>query len=292
MSSSIRIITNPAQVVNTPTFKINELTGNVATNDDRLSIAHVHALKGASEPFLTLHYEEWIYVVKGHIHLQTDTQTLSVCTGSTAYIPRGTRFRPSFVEDTEYVPVCMPAFRPDRCVREDDEDAEGVAKNLKKLHADAKMKEEEGDKKKTCDDSNSDVSDVIYHMMTRTEWEKAVQSQQAYFPPTFVEDGYYTHATAVPSRLVETANQFYQDVSGDWVCLQFRRSVLRSQHGIIVKDEEAMPVGAKQVNEQWEQGNKNWICPHVYGGIPITCVERIYPMKRDGPTFTGIEGLV
>ena len=51
-------------------------------------------------------------------------------------------FRPSFLEDSVYVPVCLPAFRPDRCVREDGDDQEGrgIADNLRKLHADSKSK--------------------------------------------------------------------------------------------------------------------------------------------------------
>ena len=32
----------------------------------------------------------------------------------------------------------------------------------------------------------------------------------AYYPKTFEADGLYTHATGVPSRLIETANHFYQ----------------------------------------------------------------------------------
>lgn len=32
---------------------------------------------------------------------------------------------------------------------------------------------------------------------------------EAYFPPTFASDG-FTHATAVPSRLLDVANHFYQ----------------------------------------------------------------------------------
>ena len=45
--------------------------------------------------------------------------------------------RPSFLEDSVYVPVCLPAFRPDRCLREDGDNQEGlgIADNLKKLHA-------------------------------------------------------------------------------------------------------------------------------------------------------------
>ena len=91
-----------------------------------------------------------------------------------------------------------------------------------------------------------------------------------YFPATFEADGCFTHATHVTSRLLETANHFYQDVPGPWVCLQISRAALRTA-GIIVsrsimiiiiycvarhstgiltlrcqvRDEEALPVGGK-----------------------------------------------
>ena len=66
---------------------------------------------------------------------------------------------------------------------------------------------------------------------------------------------------------------FLQGVEGDWLCLQFRTSVLKREYGIFVKDPES-------------------VFPHVYGGIPLQCVEKTYPMKRDGRKFIGIEGLV
>ena len=37
-------------------------------------------------------------------------------------------------------------------------------------------------------------------------------------------------------------------MKGDWICLEFRRSALRSKFGIVVRDEEAMPVGEKGVS--------------------------------------------
>ena len=58
-----------------------------------------------------------------------------------------------------------------------------------------------------------------------------------------------------------------KDVAGDWICLEFRRSVLRSKFGVVVRDEEAMPVGQKQVNRDTIMS----VClqfyvahPHVY----------------------------
>lgn len=50
-------------------------------------------------------------------------------------------------------------------------------------------------------------------MCQRSQWEAAKASDDAYFPATFEKDG-FTHATAVPSRLVDTANHFYQDPGG------------------------------------------------------------------------------
>ena len=80
-----------------------------------------------------------------------------------------------------------------------------------------------------------------------------------------------------------------KDIGGDWICLQFRRSVLHDKYGIITKDEEAMAVGNKTVDKDWE--SKHWICPHVYAGLPLGCVDKVYPIIRDGPKFVNIEGL-
>ncbi len=66
-----------------------------------------------------------------------------------------------------------------------------------------------------------------------------------YFPATFEADGCFTHATHVTSRLLETANHFYQDVPGPWVCLQISRAALRKagifvSHSIIISSYTAL----------------------------------------------------
>ena len=55
-----------------------------------------------------------------------------------------------------------------------------------------------------------------------------------YFPATFDADGCFTHATGVASRLIETANHFYQGDPRPWVCLQTTRTKLR-ESGIFVQ---------------------------------------------------------
>ena len=185
--------------------------------------------------------------------------------------------------------MCLPAFRPDRCIREDvtDEGAE-VAAKLRKLHDGSAAP---AAPMCTVDASGAAAAEplpeVLYHMTSVAEWT-AAKAEGVYYPKTFEADGHYTHATGVPSRLITTANHFYQDVPGDWVCLQFSRSALR-KGGIYVKDEEALPVGDKPVSDDWLQAK--WICPHVIGGIPVAVVEKEYPMIRDGTKYLSIEGL-
>jgi len=268
-----RIIGNSTRVVEVDGFSIDELAGNVATKSDTLSIAHCQINQPTAEPWLTLHYDEWICVLKGRMLLNHEGGVLEVKAGQTVFVSKGERFRPEFPEaGTEYIPVCLPAFRPDRCIREDDPDGP-VSKKLKQLHgngADAKCKPN---------------AEVLYHMCQKKIWEEAKAAESAYYPPTFEQDG-FTHATSVATRLLTVANHFYTDSEGDWVCLVFRVSTLKKM-GIIVKEEEAMPVGEKDVGNDWE----DWVCPHVYGGIPPAAVEKELPIIRDGPKFLSIEGV-
>lgn len=209
---------------------------------------------------------------------QAGADPIMATAGTTVFVEKGTRFRPSFPEVlTEYVPVCLPAFRPDRCLREDDTaESVAIAANLVNLHTPAAGP--------TCN-ADDPKPEVLYHMTTRAEWE-AAKVEGIYYPKTYEADGYYTHATAVPSRLITTANHFYQDVRGEWVCVTFTRTALR-KCGIHVRDERAMPVGDKAVSDDWGE----WVCPHVIGGLPTHIITREYTMTRDGTRFTGIEGL-
>lgn len=275
-------------------LRIDELAGNVATKDDSLSIAYVTVSEPTAEPWLTLDYDEWLCVLKGKMVLYygDDNKTLEVNAGETCFVAKGERFRPVFpVAPTEYVPVCLPAFRPDRCHREEGEEASDVTNKLLKLH---KMEEKNKDVTTSSCGIGERDPDVLYHMCEKNRWEAAVKSQLAYFPPTFEKDGFFTHATAVPQRLIDTANHFYTSSPDDWICLQLSRSALTNT-GIITKDENGLPVGDAPVPDQIKENH--WICPHIYGGIPtmkgLGIVTKTYPMVRKDETgqFLNIVGL-
>lgn len=257
---------------------IDELAGNVATSEDRISIAHVNVAAPTSEPWLTLDYDEWMCVLKGRMILLSDEgkSQLEVAAGQTVFIAKGERFKPEFPDGgTEYVPVCLPAFRPDRCIREDGPDSQ-VSRKLNELHGQPPMKV-----------SDDQKPEVLYHMLPVPTWEAAKRSGEAYFPPTFEQDDNITHATGVPSRLVDTANHYYQSDPHPWVCLRMKRSALR-KCGIVVRDEEATPVGDIPTDASLMG---TWVCPHIVGGIPIAVVDAEFPMVRDGATFVKIDGL-
>ena len=124
-----KILGKAVRVVEHDGLTIDEFVGNVGSNDDSVSIAHVKVSEPASEPWLTLDYEEWICVLKGKIDLHSPSgQVITVHAGETAFIDRGERFRPVFpVADTEYIPVCRPAFSPERCIREEEEGESNVS---------------------------------------------------------------------------------------------------------------------------------------------------------------------
>jgi uncharacterized protein (DUF952 family) len=136
--------------------------------------------------------------------------------------------------------------------------------------------------------------DILFHMCEKYQWEEALNAQAAYYPPTFSQDGFFTHATAVPQRLLDTANHFYQQSQAEWICLQLSRSSLKKV-GIITKDEGGLPVGDTPVSGQIIE--KKWVCPHIYGGIPtiesLGVVTSTYPMIRGGKgEFLNIVGLI
>ncbi|GMH90482.1 hypothetical protein TL16_g11781 [Triparma laevis f. inornata] len=228
---------------------------------------------------MTLQYEVWLCIHKGEVVIsQNNLPGVNVNTGETVYITNGARFKPSFPVDTEYIPICYPAFRPDLCIREDvDEEGEAISSNLKKLHG----QEEEKEVK------DEEPPEVLYHMCPKVEWEAAKSTGDAYFPKTFFDDEFLTHATGVPSRLISTANHYYQDSVGDWICLQFTRAALKKA-GIFVRDEHATAVGDKETDSELMG---KWVCPHIIGGIPLHVVEKEHRMIREGVKYVSIENV-
>jgi len=288
-----KIIGSSTCVVDHNGIRIDELAGNVASRDDTLSVARVTVTEPCSEPWLTLDYDEWICCVKGkmELHHGHDGEVLEVKAGETCFVAKGERFQPVFPEPgTEYIPVCIPAFKPERCHREEEADS-AVSMRLRELHTTpVGSATTTGDSSSSATNADMSSDKLLYHMCQKSLWDAALASGKAYFPPTFNADGNFTHATAVPARLIETANHFYTAVPGDWICVELNQKALEHV-GIFTLFEEPRPVGETAVGQTWSE----WRCPHIFGGIPASLpgvVLRTYPMKRDDQgKFLCIEGL-
>jgi uncharacterized protein (DUF952 family) len=297
---SPKVIGKSTRVVDSDGLTIDEFAGNVGSQQDTMSLALVRVSKPCSEPWLTLDYDEWIGVLKGVIEFHyvdessgTETKVVAKA-GETVFVGKGERFRPVFPEGgTEYIPVCIPAFKPERCQREEEGgfNTSVVAQRLQKLHMESSTPKPDS-MNNSAQEADSQP-DTLYHMCQKDLWDSAVKSGKAYFPPTFEKDGNFTHATAVPERLLDTANHFYTSSSGAWICLQLSAQQLKDSCGIITTFEEPKPVGEQEVQEDWT--SSQWVCPHIYGGIPVSIpgiVTHTYEMKRDEMgNFLSIVGL-
>jgi len=138
------------------------------------------------------------------------------------------------------------------------------------------------------------VDRPMYHLCVKDEWQAAVDSKKAYFPPTFEQDKRKTHASMHSDKLVGTANFFYKasnPASVEWVCIELDPKCLLERVGIVTLVESPEPVG-----DHAAETTTTIRYPHIYGGIPTSVVGvviKTYPMTRDPQdgTFLTIPGL-
>ena len=103
---------------------IEEHVGAVTTPDAGLqasvSVAHMKAPAGWSEPFQTPDFDEITLVLAGLVLVDHDGGTLEVPAGQSVITRGGERVRYSCGPDgAEYVAVCLPAFSPESVNREE-----------------------------------------------------------------------------------------------------------------------------------------------------------------------------
>jgi uncharacterized protein (DUF952 family) len=119
------------------------------------------------------------------------------------------------------------------------------------------------------DDSNlAGVSDLIYHIATRADWERAGadgEYTRSSVDKTLAEEG-FIHASQA-SQVARTANRFYRDVPGDLVLLVIDPGLLRAEVRY-----EAVP-GAELP------------FPHIFGPMNVDAVIAVRPFTA-GPDGT------
>ena len=99
---------------------IEEHFGHASEKADGLSIAHMIAPPGWSEPHQNPEFDEYTLVSRGKKKFEVDGKEIIVNAGESILIKKGSRVRYSnpFEEECEYWSVCLPAFSFDLVHRE------------------------------------------------------------------------------------------------------------------------------------------------------------------------------
>ena len=116
-----QIQVNPFVVPTTDGKLIEEHVGLASTGDKQISIAHMIAPPGWSEPFQTPEFDEYTLVSRGKKMFEIDGEQIILEAGQSILIKSGTRVRYSnpFDEECDYWSVCLPAFSIDAVHREE-----------------------------------------------------------------------------------------------------------------------------------------------------------------------------
>ena len=112
---------SPFVVPTTDGKLIEEHFGLATDRNSQLSIAHMVAPPGWSEPFQTPTFDEYTYIIKGKKQFIIDGETVILEAGQSIKIEKNTRVQYSnpFVEPCEYIAICLPAFSIDAVNREE-----------------------------------------------------------------------------------------------------------------------------------------------------------------------------
>ena len=124
MSSSKKytIQNSPFVVPTTDGKLIEEHFGQATDGNKNISIAHMIAPAGWSEPFQTPEFDEFTYIIKGKKQFIIDNETIVLEAGQSIKIEKNTRVQYSnpFTVACEYIAICTPAFSMDLVHRENE----------------------------------------------------------------------------------------------------------------------------------------------------------------------------
>ena len=103
---------------------IEEYVGRASTETEDISVAHMIAPPGWTEPIQEPDFDDITIVLKGVIEVEHADGRETVRAGEAIITEKGERIRyvnPSTTESAEYWAICLPAFSPENVNREDGE---------------------------------------------------------------------------------------------------------------------------------------------------------------------------
>lgn len=108
-------------IVPTTDGKCIEEHHGVTTSNKEISIAHMIAPPGWSEPFQRPEFDEYTYIIKGKKQFIIEDEIVVLEAGQSIKIEKNTRIQYSnpFEEPCEYLAICQPAFSMESVHREE-----------------------------------------------------------------------------------------------------------------------------------------------------------------------------
>ena len=94
---------------------IEEYFGKVNSNTTEVSIAKMKSPQGWGEPGQRPEFDEYTVVLKGTLHVETETDAFDVSEGQAviAYKNEWIRYSSPLDGGAEYIAICLPAFAPE-----------------------------------------------------------------------------------------------------------------------------------------------------------------------------------
>ncbi len=122
MAKNYTIQKTPFTVPTTDGKLIEEHFGKATDGTAEISIAHMIAPPGWSEPFQTPEFDEYTYIIRGKKQFIIDGEKVILESGESIKIKKNTRIQYSnpFNQECEYLAICLPAFTPETVHREDE----------------------------------------------------------------------------------------------------------------------------------------------------------------------------
>jgi ethanolamine utilization protein EutQ len=116
-----KIQKTPFVVPTTDGKRIEEHFGKATDGNAAISIAHMVAPPGWSEPFQTPEFDEFTYIIKGKKQFNIEGDIVILEQGQSIKIENNTRVQYSnpFDASCEYLAICTPAFSMENVNREE-----------------------------------------------------------------------------------------------------------------------------------------------------------------------------
>mmetsp|Transcript_30107 Transcript_30107/g.65831 ORF Transcript_30107/g.65831 Transcript_30107/m.65831 type:complete len:268 (-) Transcript_30107:46-849(-) len=125
----------PVDVVTAADLTITEYFGGVASKDGRMSACLATVRKACAECYQAPAFDEYVLVLSGEVHLEQGEEKTVVGAGQACFLKANERVRWVWPGPAIYIPVCLPAFSPDNCHREEEEGAAKDKATMDRLHA-------------------------------------------------------------------------------------------------------------------------------------------------------------